>query len=94
MTKKQKNRDLNRRYLVQFLCDCDNPPDAPVRLAAAVAVSQTSPLRLTAAVDATAPLPLHVGCRGHPMAATVDATAPRSSVSLFITLNTVLWVQE
>jgi hypothetical protein len=50
------------------------------------------------------PLPLHVGCRGHPMAAAVPPTAPlrvgpllsppRSSVSLFITLNTVLWVHE
>jgi hypothetical protein len=50
------------------------------------------------------PLPLHVGCRGHPTAAAVPLqrplrvdpllSPPRSSVSLFITLNTVLWVHE
>jgi hypothetical protein len=50
------------------------------------------------------PLPLHVGCRGHPIAAAVPLQRPlrvgpllspsRSSVSLFITLNTVLCVHE
>jgi hypothetical protein len=50
------------------------------------------------------PLPLHVGCRGtlwpqrcplqRPLCVGPLLSPPRSSVSLFITLNTVLWVHE
>jgi hypothetical protein len=61
-------------------------------------------VRLTAMAAPTQPLTLHAACRGHPTAAAVSPTAPlrvgpllsppRSSVSLFIPLNTVLWLHE
>jgi hypothetical protein len=63
---------------------------------AALGCAQRSPLAI--------PLPLHAVYRGHRTAAAVPLqhllrvgtllSPPRSSVSLFITLNTVLWVHE